>query len=313
MRHQTVAPPLGRRYDVDGLHLALHRSGTGGPPVVVVPGAGLVGLDFLNIHQRVAELTTSVIYDRAGTGWSDPIGLPRTATAVAAELHELLHVAGVAAPFLLLGHSLGGGYARRFAQLYPDEVAGLLLIEPAHEDYLASMPEQVRQVGERADAAPMPEPTQEQSQALRGLFTQLLAAWPEKVRTALIDYHVAAWQVGLQEGRNRREVMNELRDGGATPDVPVIVLTGMGLDPGQRLFMSEELQRQQNEAKRQLYAAVAAGLPRGELRVLDDAAHSTFHLDRPDAVLAAVRDLLDRVARWPRSAPSGTVARKDST
>lgn len=65
--------------------------------------------------------------------------------------------------------------------------------------------------------------------------------------------------------------------------------------------MSEELQRQQNQTKRKLYAAVAAALPRGELRVLDDAAHSTFHLDRPDAVLAAVRDLLDRVARWPRS------------
>jgi hypothetical protein len=87
----------------------------------------------------------------------------------------------------------------------------------------------------------------------------------------------------------------------------------MGLDPGQRLFMSEELQRQQNQAKRKLYAAVAAARPRGELRVLDDAAHSTFHLDRPDAVLAAVRDLLDRVARWPRSQPSDRVTDKDST
>jgi saccharopine dehydrogenase-like NADP-dependent oxidoreductase len=92
---------------------------------------------------------------------------------------------------------------------------------------------------------------------------------------ALIDYHVASWQVGLREGRNRREVMDELRYGGAVPDVPVIVLTGMGLDPGQRLVMSEELQREQNEAKRKLYAAVVAALPRGELRVLDDAAHST--------------------------------------
>jgi pimeloyl-ACP methyl ester carboxylesterase len=312
MRYQTVAPPLGRRYAVDGRQLALHRSGTGGPPVVVLPGAGLVGLDFLPVHDRVAESTTSVIYDRAGTGWSDPTPLPRTATAVAAELHELLQVAGIAGPFLLLGHSLGGGYARRFAQLYPEEVAGLLLIEPAHEDYLTAMPEQVREVGERADAAPMPELTPEQAQALRGLFTQLLAAWPDTVRTALIDYHVASWQVGLQEGRNRREVMDELRDGGATPDVPVILLTGMGLDPGQRLFMSEDLQRQQNQAKRRLYAAVAAALPQGELRVVDDAAHSTFHLDRPDAVLAAVGDLLDRVTRWSLDGPSETTAHRDS-
>src|SRR5579872_2061219 len=97
------APPLGRLYDVAGRRLALYQSGTGGPPVVVVPGAGLVGLDYLNIHDRVADFTTSVIYDRAGTGWSDPVELPRTATAVSTELRNLLHAAGMPAPYLLVG------------------------------------------------------------------------------------------------------------------------------------------------------------------------------------------------------------------
>ena len=291
------APPIGRLYQVGSRSLALHQSGTGDPAVVFVPGAGLVGLDYLNVHNRVAEITTSVIYDRAGTGWSDPVELPRTAAAVTAELRDLLHTLGVPAPYLLVGHSLGGAYVRRFAQRFPDEVAGLLLLEPAHEDYLSYMPERVREVGEQAANGPMLEPTEEQLEYIRGIYAQMLAAWPDSTREPLIQYHLASWQLGLQEGKNRYEVLEELRHGGIVPDVPVIVLTAMGFDPGQRLYMSEDLLREQNEAKRSLYAALAASLPRGENRVLQDAAHSTIHIDRPDAVLTAIRDLLDEVGR----------------
>jgi hypothetical protein len=104
------APPIGRLYDLEGRNLFLHRSGTGGPTVVFAPGAGLVGLDYLNIHDRVSQFTTSVLYDRGGTGWSDPVELPRTAAAVADELRSLVRAAGVPPPYLLIGHSLGGAY-----------------------------------------------------------------------------------------------------------------------------------------------------------------------------------------------------------
>ena len=83
MRHQPSAiqpettidraTPIGRLYDVGGRRLLLHRLGSGGPAVVFLSGAGLVVLDFLNIHERVAELTASVLYDRSGTGWSDRV------------------------------------------------------------------------------------------------------------------------------------------------------------------------------------------------------------------------------------------------
>jgi hypothetical protein len=63
--------------------------------VVFLPGAGLVGLDSLNIHERVVEVTTSVLYDRAGTGWSDQVELPRSAGEVVVELDEVLRAAGV--------------------------------------------------------------------------------------------------------------------------------------------------------------------------------------------------------------------------
>lgn len=112
-----------------------HRSGDG-PAVVLLPGAGLVGLDFLNVHERVAPSTTSVVYDRAGTGWSDPADLPHTA----AELHTLLRTAGVPAPYVLVAHSLGGAYARRFAQHHSGAVAGVVSLEGFHEDWNDHMP-----------------------------------------------------------------------------------------------------------------------------------------------------------------------------
>jgi len=76
MTHQA---PLGRHHQVAGKRLLLHRSGSGSPTVVFLPGAGAVGLDYLNVQERAAELTTSVLYDRAGTGWSEHAELPRTA------------------------------------------------------------------------------------------------------------------------------------------------------------------------------------------------------------------------------------------
>jgi len=129
------ALPSARFYDVGGRQLMLYASGTGGPVVVFLPGGGMTGLGYLNLHQQASRFTTSVLYDRAGTGWSDHADLPRSATEVTDELRSLLRVAGVPAPYVFVGHSLGGSYARRFAQRFPADVAGLVFLDPGHEDY----------------------------------------------------------------------------------------------------------------------------------------------------------------------------------
>src|SRR5258708_14257096 len=87
------AVPFGRLYDVGGRQLMLYASGTGGPAVVVLPGAGLTGLGYLNLHEQVSQFATSVLYDRAGTGWSDHVQLPRSAPKDAHELPWLSPVA----------------------------------------------------------------------------------------------------------------------------------------------------------------------------------------------------------------------------
>src|SRR5271168_1923897 len=104
----NTSPPIGRLVEVLGRRLACHRLGEGGPTVVFLPGAGLVGLDFLNVQEAASAHATCVTYDRGGTGWSDPVALPRTAAAVAEELRALLVAMELPPPYLLVGHSLGG-------------------------------------------------------------------------------------------------------------------------------------------------------------------------------------------------------------
>jgi pimeloyl-ACP methyl ester carboxylesterase len=309
------ALPIGRLYNVEGRHLLLHQSGTGSPAVVFVPGAGLIGLDYLNIHNRVSKWTKSVVYDRAGTGWSDQIELPRTAAAVTDELRSLLGTAGVPAPYLLVGHSLGGIYVRRYAQRFPDEVVGLLFLDPAHEDYPAKMPTQTL-LGTLQQGFALVRVLLHFKRFYRSAFERMFAEWPASIRERLIDYHLRSSRRSLEEwpARSRKnvngELLGEIRRGGDTPDVPLIVLVANGLDPFMAAFMPEPYLRQINAGKRVIYRALAGSVPRGELRVLENAGHTTIHTDCPDAVVQAIRDLLDRVAGKTGAQGSGVGAQE---
>jgi len=293
----TQDAPLGHRVHVAGRKLWLHRSGQGGPAVVFVPGGGSVGLDFLLAHDRVAELTTSVLYDRAGTGWSDDADLPRSADDVTDELRALLRTAQLPAPYLLVGHSLGGVYVQRFAQRFPDEVAGLLLLDPAHEDWDRYQPEHLQLAPNPAADHEPPELSNELLAQIRSTFEAMLAAFPGPVRQQVIDMRMRPGRIltGFREGGNLLADLDELRTGGARPDVPLIVLSGTGIDSAQTMFQSEDLIREQITGSEQLFAAIAAAAPRGEHRSLPDASHVTIPMTRPDAVADAVRDLLAQI------------------
>lgn len=291
-------PPLGCLYDAGGRRLMLHRSGAGGPAVVFLPGAGQVGLDYLNIHDKVAELTTSVLYDRAGTGWSERAELPRTAAEVTGELRELLCAADVPAPYVLVGHSLGGAYARHYAQRFPGEVAALLLLDPFHEDLHGRAPQEARERLAQSHGQVVPELTPEQLQQARVQAAPLFAKWPDPVREPLIEHHLtAAWRAGLYEDRNLyEEVAGELRRAAGLPAVPLIVLTALGHDDTQAHLWSAGVLRAINDAKTELHAQLAASVPGGEHRVIENAGHGWLHEERQDAVLRAVGDLLGRAA-----------------
>jgi pimeloyl-ACP methyl ester carboxylesterase len=122
-------PMPGRLIDVGGHRLHLSCTGTGSPTVVLEPGGGEMSSNLGWITPAVARTTRVCVYDRAGRGWSDPATTPQDGLQIATDLHTLLHRGGVPGPYVLAGHSFGGLYVLTFAARYPDEVAGLVLID----------------------------------------------------------------------------------------------------------------------------------------------------------------------------------------
>jgi pimeloyl-ACP methyl ester carboxylesterase len=122
-------PPPGQLIDVGGHRLHLYCTGSGGPTVVLEPGGGASSCDFGWVAPAVARDTTVCVYDRAGRGWSDAADGPQDGAHIASDLHTLLARAHVPGPYVLAGHSFGGLYVQSFAAQFPDQVAGLVLLD----------------------------------------------------------------------------------------------------------------------------------------------------------------------------------------
>ncbi len=122
-------PMPGQLVDVGGHRLHLNCTGSGAPTVVLQPGAGDMSSVLGWITPAVARNTRVCVYDRAGRGWSEPADAPQDGTQIATDLHTALHRAKVPGPYVLAGHSFGGLYTLTFAARYPDEVAGMVLID----------------------------------------------------------------------------------------------------------------------------------------------------------------------------------------
>src|SRR5689334_15205133 len=129
---QTYPPP-GRLVDIGGYRLHIQCVGTGSPTVVLDAGLGRTSLDWSLVQTAIGQTTRVCAYDRAGMGWSDPGPAPRTPSQIAGELHTLLGNAGIAGPYVLVGHSLAGKNVRLFALQHPDEVAGMVLVDARSE------------------------------------------------------------------------------------------------------------------------------------------------------------------------------------
>ena len=135
----TRYPPAGQLVDIGGYRLHLHCVGEGSPTVIMEGGGGGNILHWMLVQPSIAQSTRVCAYDRAGMGWSDPGPLPRTPQRIVAELHTLLTTAGIHGPYILVGHSIGGKYVRLYASQYPQDVAGLVLVDARHEDVEAAM------------------------------------------------------------------------------------------------------------------------------------------------------------------------------
>jgi pimeloyl-ACP methyl ester carboxylesterase len=124
----------GRRIDVGGYRLHLECSGKGRVTVLMDAGLNMTTSTWNGVLPELSKITRVCVYDRAGLGDSDPGPQPRTSQLIVNELHTALTNAGVVGPYVLAGHSFGGLNMRLYANQYPKEVVGIVLIDASHED-----------------------------------------------------------------------------------------------------------------------------------------------------------------------------------
>lgn len=108
--------------------------------VVMDAGFGCASLDWSLVQPEVAQFVRVITYDRAGYGWSDASPFERTSRNIVLELHRMLQAARVPGPYILVGHSFGGCNMQIFAAHYPQEVAGLILVDAVHEEQINVLP-----------------------------------------------------------------------------------------------------------------------------------------------------------------------------
>ena len=153
------------------LVVALDCVGQGSPTVVLDAALGNTSAQWVRVQREVSGTTRVCSYDRAGMGWSEMGPEPRDAKQITGELHALLSTAGIEEPYVLVGHSFGGMYMQTYAARYPDEVAGVGLVDSSTE------PEQISQPPEAQDSN---EP-QKQSFAVVPLLVRLGVSLPARL------------------------------------------------------------------------------------------------------------------------------------
>ena len=140
-RDRRDLPMPGQLVSVGDHRLHIFCSGEGGPTVVLEPGLGETSTEMSGWIAPAVSLHTRVcLYDRAGRGWSEAVTQPQDGREVAADLHTLLTNSGEHGPYILAGHSLGGAYVMNFAAMYPDDVAGVVLLDSMHPQQYDRLP-----------------------------------------------------------------------------------------------------------------------------------------------------------------------------
>jgi pimeloyl-ACP methyl ester carboxylesterase len=267
-----------------GRQLRWIQAGTAWPPVVLVAGAGEVGLDWAVILPELAEHYRVIAYDRAGLGASDR---PARVT-LDSQVHDLVALLDAVGPAVLVGHSWGGLLAQLAMLARPDRVLGLVLVDPFHEAMVAEVPLFLR-VASRLmlNGVVLVKAV--------GLFPRIAARMGGElaerctddlsVRALLTKAYVASYatigQVAMIPAENRlgaaciREV-RAARTRSAVPDVPMRILTATrGKPPALQ------------QRARQLADGIVAEFPRGEHVVVPDSGHY-IHKDQPAAVISAI-------------------------
>ena len=220
----------GQMIDVGGYQLHLYCTGANvdeNPTVHLENGLGSTSAAWALVQAEVAKQTRVCSYDRAGMGWSDASPEPRDAQHIAQELHTLLHKASIPEPYVLVGWSFGGLYAREYAGQYNDEVVGLVLIDSSHPDQWTSTPEGQQQFESNAKIYSV-APALARLGVMRVIeLLQPASGLPTPYSEELKAAFAAAkdWDAQSAEFLASPATATQVRESGSLNNMPLLVLT----------------------------------------------------------------------------------------
>lgn len=298
--------PPGRMIDVGGYRLHIRSMGEGGPTVVLDAGWSDCSLNWCLVQPEVAQFTRVCSYDHAGLGWSDPGPAPRTSQQIVHELHTLLTNAGLPGPYVLVGHSFGGYNVRLFAHEYPQEVAGLVLVESSHEDQWAGMPESMKRQNDQFTTFLKTGLPWQRFGVVRRFYTYPNPKLPEALRPidVALKSRTGFLNTIYNEAIGMEESGTQVKAAPSLPPVPLAVLTAgeMGKDPPPGIS-AEDFERWKS-LWRDLQADLARRCPDSIHVTVADSTH-IIPLDRPAAVVDAIRRVVEAVREHkPLQAPN---------
>lgn len=296
---QTATPELLQPHlvDIGGRRLNLVCVGEGSPVIVFDLPIGGNLLQWRKVMRPVARLSRACFFDRAGYDFSDPSPRPLTLANAADDLHRTLQAAGIQKPVVLVGHSMGGYYATMFADLFPDEVAGLVLIDPAYAG--AGLPAASSEEAQKDEDASLAEMKRCADLARAGGLSAadpkgcfalppslepdeaafLAWSWTRPYRyEALASEFRAAFS--LEHGKDENS-LEETRAARPWGDKPVIVMTS------GRNFERADRRAERDAEWKAGHDRLAARSTRGVSVMLPDSGHY-IQLDQPDAVVSAI-------------------------
>jgi pimeloyl-ACP methyl ester carboxylesterase len=296
-------PPAGTLVDVGGGRmLQLDCRGSGSPTVVLESGLDTQGsLSWAPVHDSIAATTRTCAYSRAGMMWSDPAPGARTLPLIVADLHTALAGAGEKPPLVLVGHSLGGPLSLAYTAAHGADVAGLVMVDASHPDQLERFAKEVSP--KLAGPPPLIMLRVLDAMSWTGITRVLLGGSlpPEGSRTPADAHHAAIAPPRIGGALAEMDALSSLV---AIPpaersvgDRPLVVLTASVVPRDQMkqaLGLTDAEIDRQGVVWRELHRDMASWSSRGREELVDGASHY-IQKDRPQVVIAAVREVVQAV------------------
>lgn len=276
-------PPAPGTYIWVGSHrLHLNCEGAGSPTVVFDSGLGGSSLDWALVHPEVAAFTRACTYDRAGYAWSDPGPLPRDSANIVRDLEQLLGNGSVAAPYVLVGHSLGGLIAQHYARQHPQRIAGMVLIDATHEDQFRRLKEAVSSSGSGRRAHIIMRESYQVPEGLPEDVRQLASSFVARAQSIVVAHS----ELSYLHNADRPTAA-----AGKLPDVPLVVISHRVMRPAAST-RDTRLAEMWMEMQLDLVALTS----RSEHLIASTDDHYV-HIREPVIVIDAVRGLVERHRR----------------